>query len=139
MTLCVLDASVALAWSFKDEVSLYASSVIASITSRGAVAPVILPLEINNALVSAVRRGRIDEILARRILGALDRLPMEFDSDLAVSSRGLRVLRLGIDQGLSSYDASYLELAIRRALPLATVDARLARAATAMGVPILEG
>lgn len=138
MTLCVLDASVALAWSFKDEVSPYAASIVGSIKNRRAVAPVIWPLEVNNALISAVRRRRIDELLATRIRHTLDSLPLDIDAEVAVTALGQRILRLGIDHGLSAYDASYLELAMRRGLPLATEDQKLVRAATDTGVRLLR-
>ena len=138
MTLCVLDASVALAWSFKDEVSPYATFIVRSAKSSRAVAPVIWPLEVNNALISAVRRERIDELVANRIRDTLDRLPVDIDSEIAVASLGQRILRLGIEHGLSAYDASYLELAMRRGLPLATQDERLLRAAGAAGIDILQ-
>jgi predicted nucleic acid-binding protein len=138
VTLCVLDASVALAWSFKDEVSPYATFIVRSAKSARAVAPIIWPLEVNNALISAVRRKRIDELVANRIRDTLDRLPVDIDSEIAVASLGQRILRLGIEHGLSAYDASYLELAMRRGLPLATQDERLLRAAGAAGIEILE-
>jgi predicted nucleic acid-binding protein len=138
VTLCVLDASVALAWSFKDEVSPYATFIVRSIKNAHAVAPIIWPLEINNALISAVRRDRIDELLANRIRNTLDRLPVDIDSEIAVASLRQTILRLGIEHGLSAYDASYLELAMRRGLPLATQDDRLMRAAGAAGIEILQ-
>ena len=138
MTLCVLDASVALAWSFKDEVSPYAAFVVRSVKNARAVAPVIWPLEVNNALISAVRRGRIDELTADRIRNTFDRLPVDIDSEIAIASLGQRILRLGIDHSLSAYDASYLEVAMRRGLPLATQDERLMRAAGAAGIDILQ-
>jgi predicted nucleic acid-binding protein len=40
--------------------------------------------------------------------------------------------------GLSSYDATYLELAMRRSLPLAAKDGRLSDAARAAGLPFFE-
>ena len=138
MTLCVLDASVVLAWSFKDEVSPYATLIVRSFKNARAVAPIIWPLEVNNALISAVRRERIDELVANRIRHTLDRLPVDVDSEIAVASLGQRILRLGIEHRLSAYDASYLELAMRRGLPLATQDQRLLRAAGAAGIEILQ-
>jgi predicted nucleic acid-binding protein len=137
MTLCILDASVALAWSFKDEVSPYAAFIVGSMKHHRALAPLIWPLEINNALISAVRRGRIDELVAHRIRTTLDRLPVDIDAEIAVGRLGQRILDLGVEHGLSAYDASYLELAARRGVPLATLDDRLVRAANETGVQIL--
>ena len=138
MTLCVLDASVALAWSFKGEVSPYAAFIVRSVNNARAVAPIIWPLEVNNALISRVRRGRVDELIAYRIRNTLGRLPVDIDSEIAIASLGLRILRLGIDHGLSAYHASYLEQAMRRGIPLATQDERLMRAAGAAGIDILQ-
>jgi predicted nucleic acid-binding protein len=138
VTLCVIDASVALAWSFKDEVSPYATFIVRSVKNAQAVAPIIWPLELNNALISAVRRERIDALVADRIRNTLDQLPVDIDSGIAVASLGQRILRLGIEHGLSAYDASYRELAMRRGLPLATQDERLLRAAGAAGIEILQ-
>ena len=102
------------------------------------MAPIIWPLEVNNALISAVRRGRVDELIAYRIRNTLDRLPVDIDSKIAIASLGLRILRLGIDHGLSAYHASYLEQAMRRGIPLATQDERLMRAADAADIDILQ-
>jgi predicted nucleic acid-binding protein len=138
VTLCVLDASVVLAWSFKDEVSPYATFVVRSVKSARAVAPIIWPLEVNNALISAVRRERIDDRGGGRIRNTLDQLPVDIDSEVAIASLGQRILRLGIAHGLSAYDASYLELAMRRGLPIATQDQKLVKAAADTGVYVLQ-
>ena len=102
------------------------------------MAPIIWPLEVNNALISAVRRDRIDELVANRIRNTLDWLPVDIDSEIAVESLGQTILRLGIEHDLSAYDASYLELAMRRGLPLATQDEKLIQAAADTGVRILQ-
>jgi predicted nucleic acid-binding protein len=112
--------------------------IVRSIKNAHAVAPIIWPLEVNNALISAVRRDRIDELVANRIRNTLDRLSVDIDSEIAVASLGQTILRLGIEHGLSAYDVSYLELAMRRGLPLATQDERLMRAAGAAGIEILQ-
>jgi predicted nucleic acid-binding protein len=117
VTHCVVDASVALSWSFEDERTPYARRVLETLRRDGAVAPAIWPLEVTNAMLSAMRKGRIEQRSATRILAYL--------------------LALGIAHRLSAYDASYLELALRRGLPLATEDRRLATAAIAAGVEIL--
>jgi predicted nucleic acid-binding protein len=100
--------------------------------------PGVWPLEINNALITAARRSRIDAFLAYRMRSTLDSLPLDVDAEIAVARLGQRTLDLGIEHGLSAYDASYLELAIRQELPLATADGRLAQAATTAGVHILN-
>ena len=136
--LCVLDASVALAWAFQDEVSPYAAAVIGSLRNQHAAAPAIWPLDVTNAIAWAVRRGRIDALSAFRLQRTLDTLPLDIDAEFATTRQGRRILQLAVDHGLSSYDASYLELALSRGLPLATQDARLARAAADAGVTMLR-
>jgi predicted nucleic acid-binding protein len=138
VTLCVLDASVALSWSFEDETSPYGEAIIEALKSRSAAVPLVWPLEVNNAILAAVRRRRIQEAEAFRFLALLDTLPLEIDLEVARGALGQRVLGLGLTHGLSAYDASYLELALRRGLPLATQDERLRQAAGAAGVEILQ-
>lgn len=138
MTLCVLDASVALSWSFEDETSPYAEEIIEALKSTTATVPPVWPLEVNNAILTAVRRRRMPEADAIRLLAVLDTLPLDIDEEVPREALGQRILELGLTHGLSSYDASYLELAMRRGLPLATQDDRLVRAATNTGVRILH-
>jgi predicted nucleic acid-binding protein len=138
VTVCVLDASVALAWAFEDEASSYADEVIEALKVTDAPVPLIWPLEVNNAVVLGFGRGRFQEADAIRFLNVLDSLPLAIDTEIARHELGSRILRLGLAHGLSSYDASYLELAMRRGLPLATLDQRLVRAMAKTGVPILR-
>lgn len=138
MTLCVLDASVAVAWAFEDEVSTYADDVIEELTRDPGLVPLIWPLEVANSVVMAVNRGRFEEADAIRFLNVLDTLPLAIDTEIARHELGHRILHLGIAHGLSAYDASYLELAMRRGAPLATLDQRLVRAMERTGVPMLQ-
>jgi len=138
VTFCVLDASVALSWSFEDETSPYAEAVIEALKSTSASVPLVWSLEIENALLAAVRRRRIQEADAFRFLTVLDNLPLETDLEVAREALGQRILGLGLTHGLSAYDASYLELAMRRGLPIATQDERLKHAADAAGIDILQ-
>ena len=138
MTLCVLDASVALAWAFEDEVSAYADDVIEALTESPGLVPLIWPLGVNNSVVLGVSRGRFEEADAVRFLDVLDTLPLAVDTEIARHELGNRILRVGIAHGLSAYDASYLELAMRRGLALATLDQRLVRAMERTGVPLLR-
>jgi predicted nucleic acid-binding protein len=138
MTLFVLDASVALAIIFEDEISAYADAVAVILKQDQAVVPLVWPLEIANALLTAVRRGRIPEADAPLLIGIFDRLRIEIDSGIALANLAQTTFSLGIAHRVSAYDATYLELAIRRGLPLATQDERLARAAANAGVVILR-
>ena len=100
---------------------------------RGAVVPHIWWYEIRNALAVNERRGRLTAQQARATLANLGtmRFVLDFDHD------GSLVMELARHHGLSVYDAAYLEVALRRSVPLATLDARLRAAGTAAEVPLL--
>ena len=138
MTPFVLDASVALSLIFEDEFSPY-SDAVAEILKRGqAVVPVIWPLEIANAILTAVRRGRIPETDAPLLIGSMGRLRITIDRGIAPEFLAQTTLTVGLAHRLSAYDAGYLELAMRRGLPLATQDQKLIQAAADTGVRVLQ-
>jgi predicted nucleic acid-binding protein len=130
----VLDASLALAWYFKDEADPYADAVAAGLPSARANVPVIWFLELANALVVGERRRRSTEAQAGKWLAYLKSLPIVVDEETHRRAWD-EVLTLARAHHLSVYDAAYLELALRRGLPLASLDARLKVAASAVGVP----
>jgi predicted nucleic acid-binding protein len=136
--LCVVDASVSLSWGFEDESSAYAEDVLDLLLNDRALVPSIWPLEMTNAMLSAVRRGGVQQRYAIRTLANLQRLPIVVDQTTAYVFIAHEIMDLGLAHGLSAYDASYLELAIRRGLPLATQDKRLADAAAAARVDLLQ-
>jgi len=131
----VVDASVTLGWAFEDETSPYTEAVLEALTEGSASAPAIWPLEVSNALVVAERRGRLTKADTIRFLALLRQLPIEVEGDVADRIFS-EVLNLAREHGLSSYDASYLDLAMRLGLPLATQDEALQQAATRCGVEI---
>ena len=130
----VLDGSIALAWYFKDEADPYADAVAACLPAARAAVPLIWPLEVANAVVMGERRGRSTEAQASEWLGYLGSLPVTVDDETNREAWGA-VVSLARAHHLSAYDAAYLELALRRGLSLATLDARLRAAASALGVP----
>lgn len=132
----VLDCSVALAWCFRDEQSPAVIKIAHDIASHGAVVPSLWRLEIANGLQTAVRRGRIERAMRDQLLDLFAAYPLTVDSminDFAWSS----TLALSDKYSLSVYDAAYLELALRRGLPLASLDRALCQAAQAAGVPLV--
>lgn len=132
----VLDNSVLVAWAF-DEDSDYANAVGASLAQSEALVPALWPLEFANTLLVAQRRGRLTEASANRIRDHLLALGIVVVPDYA--PRVLtEVLSLARQHGLSAYDGSYLDLAIREGVPLATLDTRLADAARRAGVPLVS-
>lgn len=132
----VVDASVTLAWCFEDELSQRADQVLDRLTREDAVAPSIWPLEVANGLRSAERRNRLaaGELPGlRQLLSALPiRVePVSLDGALSEVLETARALEL------TAYDAAYLVVAIRRGLPLATIDERLRDAADRAGIELL--
>jgi predicted nucleic acid-binding protein len=93
--------------------------------------------EASNTLLMAQRRGRIDRETMQERLALLDMLPIETDDAVCGTVWRSSVLTLADVEALSFYDAIYLELAIRRGLPLASSDAALCRAARRRGVVVL--
>jgi predicted nucleic acid-binding protein len=133
----VVDASVALAWCFEDESTAYSQRVLRKLLREEGVVPPIWPFEVGNALVSALRAGRMTPAEVERFLALLEGFP------LGVEPRGpaaafKKVLPLALEHGLSCYDASYLELALHLELPLATLDRALQRAARRAGAALLS-
>lgn len=129
----VLDCSIAGAWCFQDEADPYAEAIAARFPGVQAVVPPIWPLEIANALLMGERRKRSTPADTTHWLRFLGSLPIQVD-DEPTRHVWSEVLNLARAQSLSAYDAAYLELALRRSLPLATLDGRLKDAARAAGV-----
>lgn len=122
-----------MAWFFQDETNAYAEAVEDSLARAEAVVPSLWPLEVANTLVIGERRKRSTEAQATTWLSYQRGLPIKVDDETAVRSWD-EILSLARAYQLSAYDAAYLELALRRNLPLATLDDRLKDAAAAVGV-----
>ena len=129
----VLDGSITLAWYFKDEADPYADAVAAGFATARAAVPLIWRLEVANALLMGERRQRSREVQASKWLAYLRSLPIVVD-DETNDRAWSEVLILARAHRLSAYDASYLELALRRQLPLATLDNQLKAAAATAGI-----
>ena len=129
----VLDASVTAAWLLPGESSGPARMVLTRMLSDGALVPQLWHLEIRNVLLQAERRNRINAGEAQQHLSFLNTLPIQTDSrpDLVTT------YRLAQAYSLSFYDAVYLELAARNHLDVATLDAKMAAAATAEGLALV--
>jgi predicted nucleic acid-binding protein len=132
-----LDASVALSWCFQDEESAYGQAVLGILREVDAVVPCIWPLEVTNALLVAERRQRLKPTDTSRFLALIEGLEMAVDPGAAGRAFG-DTLSLARKFHLSAYDAAYLELAQRRALPLATLDQSLLSAARKLGLDLIE-
>jgi predicted nucleic acid-binding protein len=132
----VIDASMAVAWLFDDERTAAAHQVMRRVVAEGAVVPSLWRLEIANVLRNAVRRGRCDEDYVDRSLDRLGRLTIVTDEETDSQAWGA-TRTLAREQGLTLYDAAYLELAIRKGRALASGDADLLAAAERRGVEVL--
>ena len=133
MSAFVLDCSVTVSWLFADEASAPTDALLNRLKKAKALVPGLWHLEIGNVLAQAERRRRITASQVAGCLELLRRLPIEVDVE--TNRRALReVLSLARTQTLTTYDAAYLELAMRRSIPLATRDKALARAGRRVGV-----
>jgi predicted nucleic acid-binding protein len=129
----ILDCSVTMAWYFKDESNTYAKAVRRSLGSVAAVVPGLWSLEVANILVLGERRRRSTEAEASKWLGYLQMLPIRVDDETAARAWS-DILHVARSYDLSAYDASYLELAIRLGLPLASLDDKVKAKAAMAGV-----
>lgn len=134
----VLDASMALAWLIvradPAEAAL-AKLAFGEVNASGADVPALWYTEVANTLLVFERAKRLTEQASVSYLADLSLLAIVQD-DFSPASRQSRVLDLGRVYKLSAYDATYLELAMRRAATLATFDRKLADAARAAGVRV---
>ena len=132
----VVDNSVVMSWCFKDQANPYADSILERLTEAVAYVPSVWSLEVVNVLLAAERKKCISEAASVRFIILLSQLPIfvEFES----SDKAMKDL-LGLARAhyLSSYDASYLDLAMRKGLPLATLDGKLRKAAKSTKVGLL--
>ena len=135
MTRFVVDSSVTLAWCLKDERNAYARKVEDAVIEGVAIAPALWPFEVANALAMAERRSQISPSEREQILEMLAAMGVLVEAPPPVVPRDL--VSLSQRWGLTAYDAAYLQLAIAQNVPLATIDAALAKAARANRVEVL--
>jgi predicted nucleic acid-binding protein len=132
----VLDNSVVSGWLIENQSSAYADAVAERLKTSRAIAPPLLRLEVTNVLRTACKRQRLIAAQAHEMLTALAALPIDID---VTAPNPAQILDLALRHDLTAYDAVYLDLALRRALPLATRDLALADAARAAGVGVVAG
>ena len=132
----VLDASVALAWCFEDEQTEAIMALLDRVAESGAFAPQLWPIEALNGLLTAERHKRIDAARRHQLAGFLAELPITIDGETA-TRLWHPTAQLAEDHGLTACDATYLELAQRLDVPLATSDKSLLAAARRAGIRLL--
>ena len=133
----VLDASVTVAWCFEDEATPLTEGIL-DLVAKGAtlVVPTVWPLEVANAMLSAERKKRINIAQATAFLRRVAAFPISIDP-MPFGRAFEQILSVGRQHELTAYDAAYLELALREALPLATLDEDLGRSANRAGVGLV--
>ena len=132
----VLDSSATLAWVYGEEATEGIRAVFEQVSSEGAWVPSLWRLEVANVLQMGVRRGRHDGAFRDATVADLGLLPVQVDSETERQAWGA-TLRLAERHTLTVYGAAYLELALRRGLPLATLDRELRAAAEGERVAVL--
>ncbi len=133
----VLDGSVTLAWLFHDEKNAYADAIIGKLPHLVMLVPRLWHLEVANVLLVGERRGRCSQAETTNWLTLLSGLPVTVDG-LTEAKAWSDTTNLARQQGLSEYDAAYLELALREGIPLASLDAALRAAAKSVGIGLYQ-
>jgi predicted nucleic acid-binding protein len=132
----VVDCSIAMAWLFHYVATSKTAALLNRLATETALVPTWWFIEITNVLTMAERKGRITPTQSDAFIGDLSKLGIERD-DEAVDRAFTHLLALCRTHRLTSYDAIYLDLAIRRSLPLATLDDDLRKTARKLGVGLL--
>lgn len=131
----VLDNSVVTGWYLPDQATAYTQAMATRLEADRAIVPALWQLEFANVLKTACTRGTLSLDAARQIVDTVAMLPIEIDSGVAPRPRQL--LELAMRYSLNSYDAAYLELAMRNGLPIASQDRRLREASLQAGIGLL--
>jgi predicted nucleic acid-binding protein len=133
----VLDASIAVAWCFPEESTLYTEGVLDLLASGvEALTTAIWPFEVANALLVGERRKRLSAAQVTTVLQRISVLPIAIDI-IQIDAVFGKILSVARQHQLTEYDAAYLELAVRERLPLATLDNGLRRAARNAGISLV--
>jgi predicted nucleic acid-binding protein len=133
----VVDNSVVMSWCFNDEANKYGDAVLDRLAESTAIVPPIWPLEVVNVLLVAERRNRLKQVDSVRFITLLSQLPIVVEHE-GPERKMKDLLSLGRANNLSSYDAAYLDLAMRNDCPIATLDKKLIEAAENVEVTILK-
>ena len=133
----VVDASAVLAFCFEDERPADADATLDRWSREGALAPAHWPLEVTNILALAERRGRISTAETLRFVELVQALGVDVDAETARRAWGA-IRDLAMAEGLTTYDAAYLELALRKGAALASKDAVLLAAARRRGAEVID-
>jgi predicted nucleic acid-binding protein len=132
----VLDSSITVAWLYRAEATKSIDEIFENLIEAWAWVPALWHLEVANVLQIGIRRQRHAADFRDRVLSDLSEFPIHVDPETDRQAWGTTA-RLAERHRLTVYDAAYLELALRRSLPLATLNEDLRTAAEAERVPLL--
>lgn len=134
MAVVVVDASAIMAFLLSE--AMPADAPWLSLLAQGALAPAHFPAEVVNGLLVAMRRGRINDAERSQAIAELTNQSIEIDDvpDWPVLDR---ISTLAENHKLTVYDALYIDLALRRGLPLATCDQAMSSAASLIGIQLV--
>jgi predicted nucleic acid-binding protein len=133
-----MDASMALGWLYPRQDSAEATladQVLDELDSEEFTVPAIWYGELANAIIRGERKGLITPSQTAAFVAELDLADIEIDAD-SPKLRQSVVLALARAHRLTAYDATYLELALRKRVPLATIDTQLSEAARPAGARV---
>ncbi len=137
ITHIVLDCSVTMAWILRDDtMSEKADAILSTLQEKHAKVPTIWTLEVANVLCLAERQKKITALEVAEFKEFLAELPIIIDHETSSKAMG-SIYTLAKTEGLTTYDAAYLEIAIRENIALATFDKALISAAKKNGISIL--
>jgi predicted nucleic acid-binding protein len=133
----VLDCSATVPWLFSSEATSATERLLDALTAGAkAWVPALWHLEIGNVLLGAERRGRVDKAGIESFFSSLAVYDIEVDNE-TIALAWTKTFSLGEAFGLTMYDAAYLEIALRRGIPLASLDEQLRVAMRKAGVRVL--
>ncbi len=136
MTAFVLDNSVTMRWCFQNATNAYAETVLQTLATGEAIVPILWRYEVSAVLAKAQKNGIITAAKVDAFLKVLECFNITVEQE-GVDRILTDVHRLAVTYRLTSYDAAYLELTIRRKLPLASLDAELIKACKSAGAVVL--
>lgn len=133
----VFDASIAMAWCFDDEKTAATETLLERLQTEAAVVPGLWHLEVANVLTQAMRKkARLTVAQRTQFRALLNSAAITVDT-LTQAQAWTATLALADQYALTTYDAAYLELAIRLGAELATLDQDLRAAAQRAGIAVI--
>jgi predicted nucleic acid-binding protein len=133
----VIDCSSALSLFIPDEANhKYRDKIFKLFKDARCVVPSIWLYEVNNVLLSCLKRGRLEKQQVYRIIESLNKLPLEVENSNLLSLHN-DTYDLALKNNLSFYDASYVNTTIRNKSSFATLDKKLAACAVKLNIEVV--